>query len=1615
MVKLDVELASSWISAFGEAVSQGNIEALLDCLDPSCWLRDLLIFTPSLETRHGHVAIRVYLQNALCEIQISNFVLDTDPHGKPHASDFGPGTPVIASAFDFETPKALGRGFVRLYYPNDGDTPKAITVMMMLSDWKGHEETANESGVYDGHNLTWGEVYRRRREEIEKKPQVVIVGGAQTGLQVAARFRQMGIRTLVIEQTARVGDVWRNRYPTLALHTPRSHHGLLYQPFPSNWPTFTPRDKLANWLEQYVDNQDLVVWTSTTPIQTPKYDSTTKCWDLTLYRRSHTPSLPGSSSFSGTILHASAFPGGEPFKGQRVVVVGAGNTSADVCQDLVFRGAQSVTMVQRSSSLVVSDKYFGAMLAPVFPEDRPVYYSDLVYASLSNGAFFELGKRSQSLADEFDKEMHEGLIKAGFKLDSGPDNAGILAKAFDRLGGYFIDVGCAALIINGQVKVKQGVEIDHLTEKRVVFSDGFGLDADAIILATGWHRLRDKLIRIFGREAIDNTSQLLGTDEYGETRAGYKPSGQPGLWFAAGDFSNSRFSSKLLTLNDLGNVLCVRFEQYGKIGDLEEAIKFCRTALEFCPDGHPDRCSSLDSLAGSLQTRFHQFGQLADLDDAVWHFRAALQLRPDGHSDRSASLNNLASSLSTRFEQHGQAADLDEAIGLHRAALELLPSGHPDRFKSLSNLATSLTTRYIQDGRTADLDDAIEHLRASLKLCCNSRHPNYSASLNNLANCLRIRFQQHGQTTDLDEAIEYVRTALELQPNGHSNRSSSLNNLAASLQIRFNQHGKAADLDEAIGHHRAALQLSPKGHPERYVSLTSLSVSLEMRFDQHGQAADLDEAIEHYRAALELLSSTHPNRLITLNNLAGSLRTRFEQRGRAADLDEAIVHHRAALAVCPIGYPKRSACLNNLGVSLIIRFNQHGRTADLDDAIKLFCTGLALYPDSNPNRTESLNNLASSLRIRFEQYGRIADIDKSIEYGRAALQLRPDGHPNRYIPLNNLATSFGTRFRHYGRSADLDEAIKHHRATLLFHPDGHPSRPITLNNLAASLQDLDEVIEHHRAALDLLAEGHPNLSMSLANLAFSLYSRFKKFGTIDDFEECMRLRERATGYEFSSLVTRLEVAGHWASHARSHAHHSTSRAYKMVVSLLQRAIIINPTLHAQHDFLREKLDYGMLTLDAAAFAVQQNRLEEAIEILEQGRCLLWSQMRGFRTPLDHLADINRELADKFRNVSHQLENLATLHTGLQSDSDRSRRTSVLDLHRERTLFEEKLRLKKQLSNEQEGIINEIRQIPGFEDFLTATPFKILQQAALEGPLIVLNHCTYRSDALIALAPEDLPVVCVPLDGEFYKDSMKLCGELLGKRARSRASSLEYDEILCRVMKTLWDRVVSKVVNKLKELGIAEGSRIWWYPTSVLSALPFHAAGPFEGTNGTMKYLLDDYVSSYTPTLGALINARSESRENIDKPRMLIVGDTITLQMTEAEGDSLKRLQKVTWVHFACHGHLGSGPFDSSFKLSDAGLTLLDIIRANLPNAEFAFLSACHTAEQDPSGSYDEVLHLAAAVQFCGFRSVIGTMWGKYGEVIHKRSAAAIRKAVLELRNQDGVQTEQWVNLVHIGA
>ncbi len=318
---------------------------------------------------------------------------------------------------------------------------------------------------------------------------------------------------------------------------------MLYHPYPDNWPEYTPRDKLADWLELYATIQDLVVWTSAEFKGRPTYDHDSKDWDVTVIREGfevklrpahiilatgtlgepNVPDIPGMEHFAGEVLHSHEFPGAAPFVGKRVVVVGAGNSSIDVCQDLVLRGAQAVTMIQRSSTCVMSRDYIGRMQRAGFPEGISLDVADFKFSSFPLGLLRKLMIADQQSAWDAEKELHDKLRKGGVKLNMGPEGQGLPILVTERGTGTSIsllfatlrsslmasfcqvtvslslwlsspprngcnvfaglDKGGADLIAEGKIRVKSGISVDKFTEQSVLLSDGSELEADAVIFA----------------------------------------------------------------------------------------------------------------------------------------------------------------------------------------------------------------------------------------------------------------------------------------------------------------------------------------------------------------------------------------------------------------------------------------------------------------------------------------------------------------------------------------------------------------------------------------------------------------------------------------------------------------------------------------------------------------------------------------------------------------------------------------------------------------------------------------------------------------------------------------------------------------------------------------------------------------------------------------------------------------------------------------------------------------------------------------------------------------------------------------------------------------------------
>ncbi|KAF8436034.1 CHAT domain-containing protein, partial [Boletus edulis BED1] len=706
-------------------------------------------------------------------------------------------------------------------------------------------------------------------------------------------------------------------------------------------------------------------------------------------------------------------------------------------------------------------------------------------------------------------------------------------------------------------------------------------------------------------------------------------------------------------------------------------------------------------------------------------------------------------------------------------------------------------------------------------------------------------------------------------------------------------------------------------------------------------------------------------------------------------LDEAIILNREALVLCTKGHPDRFASLNNLAFGLSIRYNRLGVMEDLNEAIALNREALVLRPQGHPDRSYSLNNLALNIFTQYEQLRVIEHLDEAIVLNEEALELCPKGHSNRPSLLYNLARCLSIRYNRLGVMEDFYGAIVLHREVLDLRLRGHPDRSTSLNSLANCFftrythlgfkEDLYWAIAIAQEALDLQPQGHPGRSASLDDLACYLYNRFGWSGQLEDKEELFSLYAQLIHVPHVTSSRDLSAARGWVFVAEIFQHPTILDAYETSLRLLVQHLATLPSL-PQHLPILKNLS-SSLAVNAFSACLRNHSPAKAVELLEQGRCIFWSQLTRLRSPLDDIIATGIEgkaLADEFTRLASRIRNAFD-----SPGTDQHERLCHLNLEMQR-------------------VITNTRKLPGHSRFLLPSLFLDLQRAANGGPVIIVNASKHSCDALVILL--DCDPVHIPLQVTL-ESVQDLSTEL--RTLTVRATKADVTRELAAFLRKLWDYIVSPIVDFLQTI-LPSQSRIWWCPTGEFSALPLHAAAPYR--KGQPK-LADLYISSYTPTLTALLRGRQRDPSSpiIQRRRFVAIGqakavgeaelpsvgaemdmigqlvsDVATFTRIDGEESCVSRvveeLGRNEWVHFACHGIPNrSQPFESAFALHDGRFAIQRIIGCDLKNPEFVYLSACHTTVGDEE-SPDEVIHLASAMQFIGFRSVIGTMWAvDYGE------------------------------------
>ncbi|KAI0158361.1 FAD/NAD(P)-binding domain-containing protein [Xylariaceae sp. FL1272] len=573
-------IAQDWLSKLEAVFASDDFSRLTDLFNEDSWWRDILALQWDFRTIHGREAIQNFLVKNKKSGPLSSFRLHETGKFQPQLEviDEKTGFAWISSLFHFESNIGTGSGVLRLTQERPG-VWKAFAVYTALQDLKGHDEPLGAKRSYGTIDSmpgglakgTWAERRKRQLDFAEEGPQVLIVGAGQAGLNVAARLQSLGLSALLVDKNDRVGDNWRNRYRTLVTHDPAEFTHMAYLPFPQNWPQFTPKDKLGDWFEAYASIMELNVWTKTT-LTSSTFDETKSVWTVDLVRdgekrtitprhiilatghagEPRVPTFPGQSGFKGQVYHGSQHEDASKYdvKGKKVIIVGTGNSGHDIAENYYENGAD-VTMLQRSGTYVLSLDRGVFMLHEGMHADNgpPTEECDIVGESLPFPVQFALNVEGTKRISAADKQMLEGLERAGFKLDYSIDGGGIARLYFTRGGGYYIDVGCSKLIIDGKIKVHQSPKgISGFSSDGLVLQDGNELKADVVILATGYDNMKTTAQKIMGDKVAARLKDVWDLDEEGELNAMWRPSGHPNFWYMGGNLAICRIYSKYVAL-----------------------------------------------------------------------------------------------------------------------------------------------------------------------------------------------------------------------------------------------------------------------------------------------------------------------------------------------------------------------------------------------------------------------------------------------------------------------------------------------------------------------------------------------------------------------------------------------------------------------------------------------------------------------------------------------------------------------------------------------------------------------------------------------------------------------------------------------------------------------------------------------------------------------------------------------------------------------------------------------------------------------------------------------------------------------------------------------------------
>nr|CEG05472.1 unnamed protein product [Fusarium clavum] len=1014
-------------------------------------------------------------------------------------------------------------------------------------------------------------------------------------------------------------------------------------------------------------------------------------------------------------------------------------------------------------------------------------------------------------------------------------------------------------------------------------------------------------------------------------------------------------------------------------GKIPEIIQVSREGLAMTVEGTEQRPIWLHALAWSLYQSYKHIDASGEyIKEAVSLEKKAIESSLDSKGIDKYSYW-LGQQLGDCFYHTEDMSDLQEAISLSKAALHNITDGSPRKASQQINLGVLLKERY---ARIGDEQDLPMRPRTWKKRCL-------------LFTLLTMT--THFALEDLERSVELRRQALStIDDDPEGNKLATVKSeqefikpawqwkLAITLDELFVEKRNVQDLQDAIELTRKSVDATAEDDPEWLIRTRFLFLRLHGLYLETGQLQNLEESITLGTAWVEKAGRDHHDWFTQLNNISAALTALYERTGSPADLDAAIRYGRESLEVTPKDDPGLGLARSNMATALSLRSRLSGSLEDLDEAIYYARLAVEATPEDEPTRHVQLHNLVSVLLKKYmRSYGDIALLNETIEMSRKVVAGVSEDHPDFNTYRNRLASALDYRHTALRSEQDMEESIRISREVAHatgYQYTGRTFAPTTLaallrkqvNSGEASLEDVDEAIALTRKALNLTPEDSPTRTQYWSTIGNLFVSRYTRLRLETDMEQAVENYRLAVAHSTGEPLRRITAATEIVP---------LCPEYEQAYEIGRAALYMVPILAAVRSLETADRQYllshaaGLAANTAGAALRMGKQPSEALSILEQGRGLLASSLDEIRTDIKELRDAFPDLAEQFIQLRDELDfstGSNTIEIGSSTYGVQGRR-------------------RRDAGKAFDELLLQIRERPGFEDFLGPLTTDQMLSAADCGPVVVLNSSWMGVDVIIIKEDQLMSLVFTEV-----KDFQTL--QFMPEHEYGNVEALEI----------LWRAFIKDI---LEHLGFTETPadgqdwpHIWWIPTGPLSRLPIHAAGLHLERSG--KSVMDRVVSSYAPSVKALVHGRrrqgiqkgpaqallvamgsTQSQAPLPKAKEEVelvskICESMSVTPVIAGSDKkevLKHLRSSKIFHFAGHGYTDrSNPSKSHLCFSNASdpLTVANLLELNLHEESpfLAYLSACSTGRVQDEQFIDESIHLISACQLAGFRHIIGTLW-----------------------------------------